>query len=186
MKLEDSINKRCSCREYKKKEVKWADIIEAIDAASRAPLAGNINNLHFVIISKLETRDKIAQQCQQHWMSEAPYIIVICSDPTRLERMYSERSEKYCKQHSGAAIQNFLLRITDLGLSSCWVGAFHDELIKQMLKIPGHINIEAILPVGYARYKPKQKTKARIETLINWEVWGQKRKPVRSKDPATW
>ena len=175
MKLDETIKKRCSTREFSSKKVKWADILEAIDSANQVPFAGNINNLKFLIISNQEKKDDIARQSQQLWISKAPYVVVVCSDTSRLEALYHERGLVYSRQQAGAAIQNLLLKLTDLKLSSCWVGAYTDDILKQILRIPGHFNIEAILPIGYGKGKPTKK--ARLETKIFWEDWGIKKKP---------
>ncbi|MCH7568339.1 MAG: nitroreductase family protein [Nanoarchaeota archaeon] len=186
MKLNEVIEKRHSVREFKEKKVKWADILEAIDTASKVPFAGNINNLKFIIVENQELKNNITKHCQQTWIADAQIIIVVCSDETKLEKMYNERGKIYSRQQAGAAIQNFLLKITDLGLSSCWVGAYSDELIKQVLKIPEFINIEAILPVGYGKGTIKKTRKAALENIINWEFWGITKKSSRTKDPTTW
>ena len=183
MKLLDAIETRRSIKSFRSKKVSWSDILEAIDAASKAPFAGNINNLKFIIIEDQETKNKIGKHTQQFWLTDAQFIIIVCSDESQLINQYNERGKIYSRQHAGAAIENFLLRITDIGLSSCWIGAFSDELIKQVLKIPEHINIEAILPVGYAMKKVKMPKKAVLENLMYWEAWKISKKPTRSKDP---
>ena len=86
----------------------------------------------------------------------------------------------------GAAIQNFLLRITDLGLGSCWISAFLDNEIKNALNIPEKIKIEALLPVGYPDEKPRAPKKAALQDVIYWDKWNVKKKPHFLKDPATW
>jgi len=186
MKLDDAINNRASVRSFKDKKVRWDLILEAIDTASKVPFAGNINNLKFIIVQNPDLKNKIAEHSQQDWIADAPIIAVLCSDDSKLEKMYYERGLVYSRQQAGAAIQNFLLKITDLGLESCWVGAYADELIKQLLKIPEYINIEAILPVGYGRGKPKKIRKAHLENLINWDFWNVKKKPKKRKEPETW
>ncbi len=179
MKFDEVIEKRHSVREFSSKNVKWADILEAIDAALKSPFAGNINHIKFLIVENEDSKRIIAQHCQQFWTSDAKFIVLACSDYSHLEDMYDLRGSIYGRQQAGAAIENFLLKITDMGLASCWVGAYADELIKQHLKIPQHIQIEAILPVGYkkASAKSKQKKKLSLENTIMWESWGQTKKP---------
>ena len=78
----------------------------------------------------------------QSFIADAPFIVVVCSDKKEAELLYEERAERYVKHHVGAAIENFLLKITDLGLASCWIGAFSDNAIKDILEIPEDIHIE--------------------------------------------
>jgi nitroreductase len=179
MELNEAIEKRASVREFSSKKVKWSDVLEAIDAAVKAPFAGNVSNLRFIIVEDQEVKNKIADFSQQSWMAKAGFVVVVCSDESKLEKMYLKRGLIYSRQQAGAAIENFLLRITDLGLGACWVGAYSDEIIKQALKIPEHINIEGIIPVGYPAKKPKKSRKPALENVINWNAWDVNKKPTR-------
>lgn len=185
MKLDEAIKKRRSIRDFSHKKVKWADLLEAIDAALQAPFAGNINNLKFLIISEQETKNEIAKQAEQNWISNAPYLIMVCSNEAKLEKLYDTRASTYSKQQAGAAIQNILLKLTDLKIGSCWVGSYQDEIIKQILKIPENIKVEAIIPVGYPSGKIKSVEKQKLENVLNWEKWDQTRKPTIFDEPKT-
>jgi len=186
MDLVNAVEKRRSIRKFKNKRVKWADVLEAIDSALKAPLAGNINSLKFLIITDQETKNDISEYADQAWISESDLIVAVCSDEARLKTTYGERSTAYAKQQTGAAIQNFLLRITDLNLGACWIGAYLEHEIKNLLHIPDHINIEALIPVGYPDEKPKPVKKESLENCIYWDKWSIKKRPTVVNDPKTW
>ena len=171
------IDKRKSSRRFKDKEVPWKKILDAIDTSSQGPFAGNINNLKFIIVEDYDTKLKIARHANQTWINEASHIIVVTSDNKHLESLYGERGKKYSKQQAGATINTLLLRLTELKIDSCWVGAFADELIQQCLKIPSNMDIEAIIPIGYSKDKHKKPDKSELETKIFWDSWGTQKKP---------
>jgi len=176
------IKQRASIRNYLEKKIKYDKIIDAIEAANLAPSPGNLSILKFIIVEDKETIEKIAEACQQQFIKKAPVLIVVCSNPKNVERMYDIRTDKYVKQHAGAAIENFLLKITDMKLASCWIGAFSDETLKDILKIPEEINIEAVLPIAYPLKtdKTKQKPKPNLGNVIFFEEWKNKyKKPIR-------
>lgn len=185
MKVLEGIEKRRSIRKFKKKEVKWGLVLEAIDAALHAPLAGNINCLKFLVVTGQDTKNALAHHADQDWIADADTIVVVCSEDIQLERMYADRAPTYARQQAGAAIQNFLLRITELGLGACWVGAYLDSAIKRDLRIPENATVEAIIPIGHPAEKPKAHKKAALENVIMWEHWGQKKRPVHTHDPST-
>ncbi|MEX0920431.1 MAG: nitroreductase family protein [Candidatus Pacearchaeota archaeon] len=162
MNLDKAIQGRRSVRKFKDKKPDWREIIECIDAARFAPMAGGNYSLKFILIDDSKKINKIAESCQQDFITQAHYIVVACSNPSRTKNAYEEKGETYVRQQAGAAIQNFLLKITDSGLSTCWVGHFIEEQIKKELKIPEGINIEAILPIGF-EYEKKKSRKAPIE-----------------------
>lgn len=183
MDLDKAIKSRRSVREFKIKKVPWDKVLEAIDAAIQAPAAANSLPLKFIIVESKEKIDKMAELSGQDWVSDSKIVIAVCSNDSPLESLYNERGKIYARQQAGAAIENFLLKITDLGLSSCWIGSYHEDLMKQLLKVPGHINIEAILPIGYAKGKSKEIKKPSLENSINWEEWGSDKKPLKSQEP---
>lgn len=183
MNIDALAKKRKSVRSFKSKKVSWKQILDAIDTALQGPFAGNHNNLNFLIIESKETIKQVASFCDQSWVVEASSLVLVLSDDTHLENIYGERGRVYSRQQAGAAIQTMLLKLTEIGLGSCWVGAYTDELIKQKLKIPQHIQIEAIIPVGYSNDKEGKKPKRSLETVLSWEKWGQNRRPTKHEEP---
>lgn len=188
MKLDEAIEERRSVRKFSSKKVRWDKILDAIDAAIKAPFAGNINNLQFIMVTDQKLKNKLAECCQQDFVADAAFVVVVCADYKNLKQMYQDRSDTYAKQHAGAAIENFLLKITDLKLSSCWIGSFIEDSVKSTLLIPENIIIEAILPVGYETKNLKQRPakKADLQNVINWDKWNVKKKPKLFQDPKTW
>jgi nitroreductase len=163
MNIDKIIQKRQSIRKFSKKKPDWRNIIEAVSAARYAPMAGNIFNLKFIIVDDKEKINKIAEYCQQDFVKLAQYIVVVCSNSNIIKSSFHEDSEKYTKQQSGAAIQNFILKLEDFGLSTCWIGLFNNELLKKELKIPEKISIEAVFPIGYADQNEKTRKKRKID-----------------------
>ena len=167
MELDKAIKSRKSVKHFLDKKPNWKDIIECIDSARYAPMAGNIFPIKFVVVDDKEKIQKIAQASQQPFIAKAQYIVVVCSDSKLLLNAYEERAEKFCRQQAGAAIQNMLLKIEEKGLETCWVGYYLDYLIKETLNIPKDIEIEAIFPIGYESKKQgTSKIKKRKTDLI--------------------
>lgn len=180
MKVEEAINERHSVRRFSSKKPNYREIIEAVDAANKTPLAGNICTLRFIVVSDKEKIKELAEASQQDFISQASYIVVVCSSNKEIERFYDERGLMYSRQQAGAAIENFLLRITELGLASCWIGAFSDSSVKNILSIPDNIEVEALLPVGYEFGKTKQRKKPKLDAVLFFDKYGNKfMKPER-------
>lgn len=174
MEIDKAIKERHSVRKFKTKKPDYRDIISVIEAGSKAPLAGNIYAIKFILVSDTEKIKAIAQAAQQDFIGEAHFVIAICSDKKDLERSYYERGKNYIKQEAGAVIENMLLKITDLGLATCWVGAFSDDIIKRTLGIPENIELEAILPIGYEFEKKKQPRKPELDDVLFFDKWKNK------------
>lgn len=177
MNFDKLIEERHSCRSYKPKRVRFGDILEAIDASIKGPFAGNHNNLKFIIIEDEKTIKLLAKHASQTWIEESAAVVVVCADSSNLEKQYGEIGKDYSKQQAGAAINTLMLKLGDLGINSCWVGAFSYEIIKELLKIPQNIRIEALIPMGYEKGQGKKERKLELEAVLRWENWNEKKRP---------
>jgi nitroreductase len=161
MELNKAITSRHSVKKFKSKKPDWRTIIKCIDSSRYAPMAGNNFTLKFILVDDKEKIEKISEACQQNFVGDVNYIVVVCSNPSRLVNAYEKNGRKFNKQQAGAAIENFLLKIEEEKLATCWVGYFIEDNIKNLLKIPKEVEIEAIFPIGYElekSYTRKEKT----------------------------
>lgn len=172
------IKTRRSIRKFLPKNVEDEKILEILEAARWAPSAGNTNEIRFVIVKDLEIRKKIAEACLgQYWMTMAPVYIVVLSKYDKVERLYGTRGiNLYMPVGVGAAIQNLLLRATDLGLGACWVSAFDDFLVSQAIKSAEDAKPVAVIPVGYPHSIPTPPVKPDLKEMVFFEKYGQKMK----------
>lgn len=178
MELQDAIKERRSIRRFSDKKPDWRDILEIIDTARHAPMAGNNFTLKFITVSDEKIIEKIADACQQSFVGEAKYIIVVCSDKKTVISQFGDKADVFVRQQAGAAIQNILLSVTEKGLATCWVGYFVEEQIKRELKIKRPtVQIEAILPIGYEskapEHKKHKKKKIELENIIFFNKWDE-------------
>ena len=157
MDLDKAIHSRRSVKKFKNKKPDWRDIIEAIDSARYAPMAGNNYSLKFILVDDKEKIIKIADSAQQDFIKKVDFLVVVCSKPSRTINSYGEKGKIYFRQQAGAAIENFLLSIQDRGLATCWIGHFVEDEIKRVLEIPEDVHVEAFFPIGYEFSKPKTK-----------------------------
>ncbi|VVB82592.1 Coenzyme F420:L-glutamate ligase [uncultured archaeon] len=173
MELSKAIQNRKSVRKFSKKKPEWRNIIECIDSARYAPMAGNNYTLKFILLDNQEKINKISEACEQDFISLAQYVVVVCSNPSRTINLYKEKGNDFCRQQAGAAIENFLLSIEEYGLSTCWVGYFDEKKIKKELEIPEEVNIEAIFPIGYEGEKPRVKhAKIDLDRILYFNRYG--------------
>jgi len=175
MKLQDAIENRKSIRKYKNTTPDWRQIIEAIDTARFAPMAGNIFSLKFILISDLHKIAEIARWSEQDFIAQTQYVVAFVTDSKRTSNAFEEKGETFCKQQAGAAIQNFLLKLTEFKLSTCWIGYFNESEIKKILKIPENCKIEAMFPIGYANEKPKAKNNRELDNMLYFDEWKKNR-----------
>ena len=175
MELDKAVQGRHSVRKFTDKKPSWKKIIECMDSVRYAPMAGNNFTLKLILVDNFKKIQKIAEACQQPFVGQAKYIVVVCSDPSRPKNAYEKRGETFVRQQAGAAIQNFLLKIEEAGLSTCWVGYFVEEIIKRELKIPEKIQVEAIFPIGYEYAKPRKRLKIELDRILYFNTYKNKK-----------
>lgn len=178
MQLGDAIKNRKSVRSFLDGKVDWRKILKAMDYARFAPMAGGLNSMKFVLVSDKNKIEKLAEASQQDFVSKASYIVVAVSDDEKLKRNFEIFGEKFARQQAGAMIQNFLLGLEEQGLSTCWVGHFVEEKVKEILSISSGLIVEAIFPIGKKSKSLTQKNsslKPELENMIYFDKWKEKK-----------
>lgn len=177
MELFEAIVKRRSVRAFKRKPLKEGDLTRILGAAILAPSAGDLQPWEFIITTDIEIkRDLVFAALGQSWMDEAPVIITVCANEEISASRYGDRGRRfYCIQDTAVAVQNILLAATALGYGSCWVGAFNDEEVKKVLKIPRGIKPVAIIPIGLPGEVPEVRLKRNLKRFLHFEFYGETR-----------
>ena len=84
----------------------------------------------------------------QEFIYEAPVDIIICALYERTTLHYGSRGERYVPIEVGHAGQNIYLQATALGLGTVAIGAFHDEEVREVLRLDKQYKPLYIMPVG--------------------------------------
>ncbi len=170
--LEDPIKMRRSTRKYNSKDLPDRLLYNILEAARWAPAAGNIQNTRILVIRDPRKKRIIANSClEQEWISEAPVILIVCSDSGSLLNIYPKKGKFYAIQNTSAAIQNMLLEATSLQVSSCWIGAFSEQELHHELNIPSDIDIFAVITLGFAKEVPLPTNKISPKAMFYFEKW---------------
>ncbi|MFC1974689.1 SagB/ThcOx family dehydrogenase [Chloroflexota bacterium] len=84
----------------------------------------------------------------QEFIYQAPLDIVICALYERTLTRYGARGERYVHIEVGHAGQNIYLQAAALGLATVAIGAFHDEQVREVLRLDKQYKPLYIMPVG--------------------------------------
>jgi nitroreductase len=69
------------------------------------------------------------------------------------------------------AVDHMTLRATELGLGTCWIGAFDQQEVKKVLGIPEGVTVIAVMPVGYPAESKQPTPRKPLEEIICYERW---------------
>jgi len=96
-----------------------------------------------------DLRDALTRAASsQGWIKPAPAIIVFTADYERTTRKYGKRGIRYVHIEVGHAAQNLFLQSESLGLATVVVGAFNDDEVARVLRLPADMQPLLLMPVG--------------------------------------
>lgn len=158
-----AIKTRRSIRQFKDEPVPEDRLQAVLEAARQAPSAGNRQNWKFVVVRDKATREKLADAANgQAFVGRAPVVIVCCApDP----------SLKWHMVDVAIAIDHMVLSAHALGLGTCWVGAFNEAKVKEVLGIPDEVRIVQILPLGVPAAAGMPKPRKSMEQIVVYDSW---------------
>lgn len=166
------IKERRSIRKFKAQTVGKEVIEELLNAAQMAPSAGNLQARDFVVVTNETTKQKLTRAALgQTFIEQAPVAIVAVANIERSSRVYKARGELYAVQDATAGIENLLLAAHAKGLATCWVGAFDENAVSEILGLPHRTRPVAIIPLGYADEAPAAPPRISMEKMVHWETW---------------
>ncbi|MBD3312863.1 hypothetical protein GF345_00315 [Candidatus Woesearchaeota archaeon] len=147
----ETAKKRRSIRKYLDIPVEWDKVVQILDAGRYAPAAGNLQSWKIVVVTDPGQKRQLAEAClKQYWIEEASIILVICAKEERMVSYYGERGRQYLIQGVAAMAENMLLTATDLGVGSCWVGAFDEEKVAEAVGCPSRARPHMLITLGYS------------------------------------
>ncbi|MFO8051585.1 MAG: nitroreductase family protein [Thermoplasmatota archaeon] len=152
MEFDAVIQKRRSVRSYTSYAPSDRDLEKIVHAAQQAPSAGNLKaRKMFTIKSSTRIRQLMEGALHQKWITEAPYVMLFCADHRAIESYGERGKDLYSVQDATIAAAFAMLKATDLGLATCWVGAFDEKSISDAAGLPPYLRPVAILTLGYEK-----------------------------------
>lgn len=170
MKLDEIIQLRRSARKFKDQSVDKEFIDEIIESARLAPSAVNFQPWKFYICRSEEAKKIVRQSYPREWFNSAPLYILACGD-------HQQSWKRSCdgKDHLdidiAIAVEHMVLKITELGLGTCWVCNFNPQTVKEGLQLIENEEPIVLLPVGYPENvdpDPRNKKRKSPEEITKW------------------
>jgi len=170
MNVFDAIRKRSSVRNFLDKSIEEEKLSTVLEAGRFAPSAKNRQEWRFVVVKDPEVRRKIAEAANgQSFVGEAPVVIVACA--------VTDGYVMSCGQPSypidvAIALDHISLAAVEFGLGTCWIGAFYEEKVKEILGIPNGVRVVDLMPIGYPAIQTvKEKNRLSYDEIVKNEQW---------------
>jgi len=160
-----AIKSRRSIRRYKSDPLPEGLLLKVLEAALLAPSAGNRQPWKFIVVRDANRRKEIARAANnQGFIGEAPVVIAIIGDPN---------ASRWYKQDPMIATEHMCLEATELGLGTCWIGAFDEQDVKGILRIAKELSVICLLPLGFPAESPPARERRKMGELFFREEYGQ-------------
>ena len=129
-------------------EVENEKIEKILEAGRLSPSANNRQEWKFIVVKNAEIKKRLARAAMnQSFIGQAPVVLVACA--TESKAVMTCGHPTYTVDVS-IAFAYMLLQAYELGLGTCWIGAFREDEVKSILGVPNHVRVVALSPLGYA------------------------------------
>ncbi len=165
----DLVRERRSTRLFEPREVEAAKRQRLLEAANRAPSAGNLQAYEIVEVLGRARRRRLAEAALgQEPVAMAPLVLVFCALPELSAAKYGQRGEElYCLQDATIACAYAQLGASALGLGSVWVGAFDEDAVRAVIDSGEAARPVAILAVGHPAERGELSERRPLEQLVS-------------------
>ncbi len=169
MKVFEAIQSRYSVRSYKPQEVEEEKLLRIFEAARLAPSANNRQEWRFIAVTNPETRRALMHAAKdQEFVGQAPVVIACCAA--------TDNHVMTCGQlcypiDVSIAIDHITLQAVEEGLGTCWIGAFYEDRVKEILGIPEEIRVVELLTLGYPADERLPKNRLSLDAILMRERW---------------
>lgn len=161
------LKSRRSIRTYQDKPIPQDLLLQTLEAGRWAPTGANLQPWHFIVVTDAETRKRIGEVARFFFIKSshvenAPVVLVLGFDT---------RKGKYGRYDATLAGGNMMTMATSLGLGTCWIGAFDEPKVKEILEIPENIEVIGLITLGYSEERAEAPPRVELEKIVHWESW---------------
>ena len=178
MDFDEVVKRRKMIWEYdsKRQQIPNEIITNLIRNAHRAPSAGHTQVQEFIIVKDTSIKKRLRKAAvNQEYVERAPVLIVICSNTSQLVGHYGSRGREFYSIIDGAfASMLILLSAVNEGIGACFVGAFQDNKVSEILELPKDVRPIGIICIGYPAEKPEKLKRINVKALVHNEEYGHR------------
>jgi nitroreductase len=176
--FDDIIKRRKMVRQYvQDKPIPQGIVDKLIANAHRAPSAGHTQVQEFIIVQDPLIKEKLGEAAlNQEQVYDAPLLIVVCANTSRSIERYGKRGKEFYSIIDGAfASMLILLTAVNEGIGACFVGAFLDDKVSELLELPKYVKPIGIIALGFPAEDPGKFKRIDISKLVHYEKYSDQK-----------
>ncbi|MCP4751622.1 MAG: oxidoreductase [Proteobacteria bacterium] len=117
-------------------------------------------------MTAMDSRDKRVTELIQMGAFTDVEMDVSGSESYTSRVMDSAGVRAYLSFNVAIAVEHMVLKAVDLGLGSCWIGAFDGKKVKEVLGLDDNLYLVTLLPVGYPDQFPGPRSRIPLDSLV--------------------
>jgi nitroreductase len=164
MDFSELIRQRYSVRAYRPDPVAEETLQQVLEAARLAPTAANRQPFQLSVIPTAGREAELQRIYRREWFVQAPLVICISSVPA--QGWVRMDGKSYVDVDVAIAMDHLILAATELGLGTCWIGAFDPDAAREVLNLPDGLEPLLFTPLGYAADQPRPKQRKPLAELM--------------------
>ena len=170
MEFFETLTQRRSVRSYLPQPLEQSLLNRVLEAANRAPSAGNLQAYEVMVVTDAARRQQLAETSfKQMFIAEAPVVLVFFANPSRCRARFGDLADRLLAlQDATIACAYAELAAAALGLGSCWIGGFDDDVVRKVCSAPESWVPVALLPIGYRAEEPELQPRRSLEDLCTY------------------
>lgn len=170
MKLDEIIQQRKSIRRFTQQPIDKQIIEEILESARLAPSAVNFQPWKFYVCQSEDAKQIVRDSYPREWFNTAQLYIVACGNHEVSWKRPSDGKD-HLDIDIAIAVEHIVLKITELGLGTCWVCNFNPQVIKEGLQLADNMEPIVLLPIGYPldnEADPRNKKRKSLQEITEW------------------
>jgi nitroreductase len=164
MEFKELARVRYSCRGYRRDPIEEEKLALVLEAARLAPTAKNLQAFKLYVMPTAGREESLRRLYPKEWFREAPLVIGIAGDPGSNWVRHDGRN--YVDVDCAIVMDHLILQAADLGLGTCWIGAFDPAVARELLDIPSDWEPIAFTPLGYPADGGRPKSRKQLKELV--------------------
>lgn len=170
MKFAELIHKRYSVRSYTSDPVEDEKLQQVLEAARLAPTAANRQPVRIIVIKTAGREAELGRIYGAEWFTKAPLVLCMCGI-TKAAWTRQQDAKCYIDVDAAIVMDHLVLMATELGLGTCWIGAFNPNAAREVLGLPDDVQPILFTPLGYPAEQPRPKARKSLDELVKYDRW---------------
>lgn len=167
----EAIKTRRSIRDYRPDRVPEEKLLRCLEAFRLAPSACNYQPWRAIVVRDPKTKERLAEASfGQYFIAEADVVIVACGWEARAYKRMGGYWNALAVDVA-IAVDHLTLMAQAEGLGTCWIGAFDEQKVRDVLGIPSDVMVVALTPLGFPAGPARATPRKPLEEIVCYEKW---------------